>query len=149
MTSNNLIAVRNIFRNKMKHARIEIIEEVMLEKCIKLDIIPNFLTVYISGDDITISYEEENDEFWKVTYSTTQAWVNAASKHAITIATHTIVSDSYYNKLTGELLYYKIWIIEENNRRRLLKRVSKTSNPVNLFIPKAVITKVLKESKQK
>lgn len=147
MTNSKLITIRNIFQNKLEHEKVEVQEEVMYEKCIELNIIPNFLRVYISDEDITVSYKGEFDEFWKSTYSNNQEWINAASKHTITIATHKIVIDSYYNKITQKLLFYKIWIIEKNNRKRLLKRVSITPNLIDFFSPKTVVTQTLKESK--
>lgn len=144
MKNNDLITICNTFRDKLKQAKIEIKGEIKFDEYVQLNIIPDFLAVYISNDDITVSYDEENDEFWKVTYNTDQTWVDDASKHAIRIATYTTVVDYYYSKFTQELLCYKIWIIGEDNRKKLLKKVTRTVNLFAFFTPKVVTTRVLR-----
>lgn len=144
MTNSDLFIIRDLLVEKIiSMKKIEIKNEVMHEKSIQLSIIPNFLYVNITFNDITVFYADEHDEFWKEPYNTEDEWIKAASEYIITIATSTITADYFYDKITMKLLYYKIFIKNKKYQKKLLKRVFITTNPFVIFKSKTVVSKVL------
>ena len=103
---------------------------------------PGFVKVEVFMDRIIVFYADEHDEFLKEPYRSQKEWIQSAGDFVLLLLTHTITTDYYYDKETNKLLYYKLWAIKDKKRRQF-KKVSLTVNPLIIFRPKIIISKVL------
>lgn len=136
----------NLLYERLTSAGITKIYEVATSKdniCFSID--NDFLHICITDDAIVVLYANEHDEFWSDLYEENDALVDAVCEHVLKLVTCKITVDYYFQRFTNRLLFYKIWIHKPNGDTQMIKKVSFITFPVNLLLPKAVVTKVLRQ----
>ncbi len=131
--------VARIISNK----NIQLKNQVLNEHEIRLNLIPEFLYVVISIEDITVFYADEHEEFLGKTYGSEREWIQGVADFIIKLAENRIGIEYYYDKRNKELLYYKIWCKCPDGHRELIKRVFVNCSLFTLFKSKIVETKEL------
>ena len=96
-----------------------------------VNVLADFLSVVISKDSLTVKYCDETDDFLRKTYDSDDEWITDVCDYIRRIVFSTVVFDYCYEKRTGKLLFYKVWLIS-GNKRTMLKRVSRLC-PLGLF----------------
>ena len=146
MIEHDLVKIRNELIKQINfEGNLKVKDEVIEEACIRLNFISDFLSVNVSLEEITVFYSMDHDEFWKETYKDEQKWIKSAANFIRLLLMHSITGEYFYEASTMKLLYYKLWIENASNHRKLLKKVSTTMNLLSIFKRKVVISKVLQD----
>lgn len=149
MTNNRVSEIRTLLINEvLAIGRIKIEKELVDSTAIQLIFIPDFLSARITGDEITVFYAHEHDEFFQETFHSELEWVKTVGSFIRELATNTVRIEYYYHKKTLKLLGYKIWIDHEKRKSVLLKRVLINAKPLMLLGTKLIVSQTLNNKKE-
>lgn len=146
MNKNDFISIKNtLLQYVLEKVALSPNDKLMDESHCEVNLITDFLSVTITSDEMTVFYANEHDEFIKETYSSEEKWIKSVGEFIVMLSTKTVSADYFYNRKNNKLLSYKIWAVNANHQRRMIKSVSLSANPFVCFQRKEIITKTLHE----